>query len=201
MIELLCCKGISKFMKSAIQSSVFNQVRIWKGNHSLEAFTLEQSDSGFIGGGIVTVEDSTIRYQVVMDTSWHVLELSIKDVDRPRLKLYLTRTEDDLWYNAEGVLLPELSGCQEVDISITPFTNTLAIKKLTGHQQKRFKVAYICIPDFTYAAVEQVYQALGSGRYRYENLDTRFSAELIADEFGLVSEYPGLFMTLSKDQD
>lgn len=188
-------------MKSALQSSVFTQVRIWKGNHSLEAFTLEQSDSDFIGGGIVTVEDRTIRYQVITDAFWRVLELSIKDIDRPWLKLYLTRTEGDLWYDAEGILIPELSGCQEVDISITPFTNTLAIKKLNNNHRKKFKVAYIRIPDFSYAAVEQAYQALGSGRYRYENLDTRFSAELIVDEFGLVSEYPGLFITLPKHPD
>lgn len=188
-------------MKSAIQSSGFTQVRIWKGNHSLEAFTLEQSDSGFIGGGIMTVEDSTFRYQVVTDAFWRVLELSIKDVDRPWLKLYLTRNDVDLWHDAEGILIPELSGCQEVDISITPFTNTLAIKKLNDDQRKRFKVAYIRIPDFSYAVVEQVYQDLGSGRYWYENLANRFSAELIVDEFGLVSEYPGLFITLPQQPD
>nr|WP_199082015.1 putative glycolipid-binding domain-containing protein [Pedobacter sp. ASV19] len=185
-------------MKGSIKSSVFTQVRIWKGNHSLEVFTLEQSDSGFIGGGIVTSEDYKVRYQVITDAFWRVCEIRIEDIDRPWLKLYFTRTEDDLWYDAESVLVPELSGCQEVDISITPFTNTLALKKLSNDRPNKFKVAYIRIPEFSYSAVEQVYQALGSGRYRYENLDTRFSAELIADEFGLVSVYPGLFITLPR---
>ena len=179
---------------------------VWEG---LEYDTEEHCNVNFLETGIMVrseiegwagVKAVYAEYILTLNLDWAVREIEIHfTVGAAEHSYNFIRHASGHWTDATGTLFRQFGECRFVDISLTPFTNTLAIKKLTGHQQKRFKVAYICIPDLTYAAVEQVYQALGSGRYRYENLDTRFSAELIADEFGLVSEYPGLFMTLSKD--
>ena len=177
--------------------STLNLFRIWKGKQSLEVFTLQQHEYGFIGGGLIHGSNFNIRYRVHMDLNWRILQVTIEEVDRRWLSLKISRGEDDLWYNRFGIELTALAGCQELDISVTPFTNSIAIRKVTNGMQRRFKVIYIRVPEFDFDVVEQVYTPLGLGRFKYENLTSKFSAELLVDEFGLIADYPGQFGTLT----
>jgi len=45
----------------------------------------------------------------------------------------------------DGRLVPELEGCMDVDISVTPFTNTLPIQKLglAPTESPEVSVAYV----------------------------------------------------------
>lgn len=97
--------------------------------------------------------------------------------------------------------LPALKGCLDVDIGITPATNTLPIKrlKLKAQERKEITVAYIPLPDqidgdFLPQRAEQRYTYLTPDRrYRYEGLFRAFTAELEIDEAGLVRDYPDTF--------
>ena len=177
--------------------STLNLFRIWKGKQSLEVFTLQQHDYGFIGGGLIHGNNFNIRYKVHTDLNWRILQVSIEEVKRPWLSLKISRGLDDLWYNRFGIELTALAGCQELDISVTPFTNSIAVQKISNEMQRRSKAIHIRIPEFDFEVVEQVYTPLGLGRVKYENLTSKFSAELLVDEFGLIADYPGQFGTLS----
>lgn len=180
--------------------NTLNLFRIWKGKQSLEVFTLQQHNYGFIGGGLIHGNDFNIRYKIHTDLSWRILQVTIEEVDRPWLSLKISRGMDDLWYNKFGLELTALAGCQELDISVMPFTNSITIQKVTSGVQRTFKAIYIRIPEFDFKVVEQVYTPLGLGRFKYENLTHKFSAELLVDEFGLIVDYPGQFGTLSIKQ-
>jgi hypothetical protein len=94
--------------------------------------------------------------------------------------------------------MPELSGCLDVDISATPFTNTLPIRRLGERLQQRTGIAvvYIPVPSLELARADQAYTRLGRDRYLYEGPVGRFQAELEVDPDGLVVHYPTLFRRL-----
>lgn len=62
--------------------------------------------------------------------------------------------EDGVWRDATGEQLPHLDGCVDVDISVTPLTNTLPIRRLglEPGQYSDLLVTYIDVPTLTVTA-------------------------------------------------
>jgi hypothetical protein len=92
-----------------------------------------------------------------------------------------------------------LEGCEYVDISETPFTSTLPIRRLGLAPGERADIrgAYFDGGELLpwpepqrYTCLEKDYRC---GLYRYLNLDGGFTADLPVDADGLVADYPGLF--------
>ena len=95
--------------------------------------------------------------------------------------------------------LPQLAGCREVDIQVTPFTNSLPIGrlKLRPGETQDILAAYIEVPELVVLPAPQRYSALAENLFRYEGLQTAFAAELPLDADGLVLDYPGVFMRVN----
>jgi hypothetical protein len=103
---------------------------------------------------------------------------------------------DGRWRDGAGARLPELDGAVDIDISATPFTNTLPIRRLgLGRGAAReIAVAYVRLPALDLTIERQRYTCLDDGRrYRFESLDGSFASEIEVDADGLVTLYPGLF--------
>jgi hypothetical protein len=96
--------------------------------------------------------------------------------------------------------LPQLAGCREVDIQVTPFTNSLAIGRLNLRpgETRDILAAYIEVPELVLSPAPQRYTGLAENLFRYEGLQTAFLAELPLDEDGLVLDYPGVFMRVNR---
>ncbi|MEZ5648695.1 MAG: putative glycolipid-binding domain-containing protein, partial [Alphaproteobacteria bacterium] len=104
------------------------------------------------------------------------------------------------WKDQNGILVSELDGCIDIDISATPFTNTLPIRRLNLKQGEAadLSVVYIAVPELAPRKVRQRYTCLEPGKiYRYEGLDSGFAAEITVDDDGLVIDYPGIFRRMS----
>jgi hypothetical protein len=88
--------------------------------------------------------------------------------------------------------LPELDGCEDADLNITPSTNTLPIRRLALAVDESHEVtaAWIRFPQCEITPLTQRYTRTGERRYRYESRGGAFSAELEVDEHGLVLDYP-----------
>ncbi len=84
----------------------------------------------------------------------------------------------------------DLAGCIDVDLGITPSTNTLPIRRLNLQVGESADVtaAWVRFPELTVEPLAQRYTRLDERRYRYEST-TGFSAELEVDELGLVVRY------------
>lgn len=82
-----------------------------------------------------------------------------------------------------------------IDISLTPFTNTLPINHLNfiAHQKKTIEVMYVDIFKGSIEAVKQKYSKNSDLIYHYENLPKDFEADLDVDDSGFVNLYPTLF--------
>jgi hypothetical protein len=88
-----------------------------------------------------------------------------------------------------------LFGAFDVDLTGSPLTNTLPIRRLglltaepgVAH---RLSVAWVLVPSLEVVQADQIYTALGGGRVRFAT--ETFSADLTVDDAGFVIEYPGL---------
>jgi hypothetical protein len=135
------------------------------------------------------------RYSVVVDARWttQAVEVLLSFAGgEPREPPVL----GGLWSGKERP--PEFHDCVDVDLSFTPATNTLPIRRLgleVGDEQE-LAVAWLVWPELRLERAVQRYARLGEDRYRYAQDD--FEAELTVDEDGLVLEYEGLWKAVAR---
>ncbi len=169
----------------------------------LEYLRINHIDGGMVAEGfIVRILNSVgfhATYRITADANWKFRSVDLAvSTDRDR-RLSLTTNGEGHWQDQEGNKLSKLQRCFEIDISATPFTNTLAIGRLNLDLGKsaELSAAYIHLPEMTVEAVPQRYTALERGKdrssYRYEGLFRDFTAVLPVDEDLLVIDYPETF--------
>jgi hypothetical protein len=166
------------------------QVRGYAGGFTADGVVLRP------GGG----DGQRIRYRVEADRRWNVrrVTLSRMDDDGPPA-VVLTSDGEGRWTDGAGQARPDLDGCRDVDIQASPFTNTLAIRRLglAAGASAEIRAVYVAVPELAVRAFRQRYTLLQVGAagatYRYESLESGFRADLPVDEDGLLLEYPGYF--------
>lgn len=174
---------------------------IWKpvdglGFEHLRVFA--QGESRIADSVVVREVDGKIfraTYRISCREGWHFHRLELALQAEALQCLTLESSADGRWFDGAGDEVENLRGCAAIDISATPFTNTLAIEHLaleTG-QSASIRVAYIALPELTVEPLEQRYTCREKDRlYLYES-DSGFEALLQIDENTLVLDYPGLF--------
>ena len=65
-------------------------------------------------------------------------------------------------------------------------------------ERREFRMAWICAPELTFQPQPQAYTRLAERLYLFESLDgSGFRAEIAVDGDGIVTNYPGLFRSIS----
>jgi uncharacterized protein len=155
-----------------------------------DGFLAESVVVGAIGGAAYG-----LRYRIRCDAGWRLREAGLALVGTGE-HVHFRADGEGQWRNASGEPLRDLDGCIDIDISATPFTNTLPIRRLAlaRGESRDIRVAYIRPPSLKAQAVAQRYTCLDPGvRYRYEGLFRGFTGELAVDADGLVIDYPETF--------
>ncbi|WP_299257774.1 putative glycolipid-binding domain-containing protein [uncultured Kushneria sp.] len=134
-----------------------------------------------------------LSYQLWLDPEWRVRRMAAR-LDDGRERRLVTDGAGHWWCDEHG-LLSSLTGCLDIDIAATPFTNTLPIRRLglSSGESASLTVALLSIPSLALNAVRQRYTRLSSRGWRYEGLDSGFTAQLDVDDQGLVLDYPETF--------
>jgi hypothetical protein len=153
-----------------------------------------------VGHAVHVLPEGPFRldYAVATDASARTrsLELSLAGATETRT-LSLNSDTTGRWWNGEGDAAPDLDGCIDVDISVTPLTNTLPIRRLgLGDGESADLLAvYVDVPKLYVSAQRQRYTRLASmdrlSTYRYES--GSFRADITVDQYGLVLDYPDLW--------
>jgi len=169
----------------------------------LEQLHLVENETGVVADGLVLgTEHATpfrLWYQVRADSAWNVRECLLQVSGEKDQAVHLSTDGQGHWTDAAGVACSTLDGCLDLDISHTPFTNTLPIRRLALAPGKSadLLVAYITVPDLSIRPVQQRYTCLSrtaSGEiYRYEGLEGNTTFDLLVDAQGLVVDYPGIW--------
>lgn len=169
----------------------------WSGK-SIEHLVLRERLDRIMAEGVVltTLESQpfAILYRIECDARWRVKSTHARVIGADAA-IDLTSDGEGHWRDATGLALPHLDGAIDVDLSITPFTNTLPIRRLdlTEGQHADIRVVYMRFPDLNLTIDPQRYTCLKKGQYRYESLDSEFTRDIDLDEDRLVVTYPGLF--------
>jgi hypothetical protein len=189
-------------MDKKIHSTIW-EARQWSG---MEYLRLEERTGEFVADGtVIMVEDNQplrIHYTIHCAPHWSVRKVAVEVEGYRATRRRLLADGAGKWQRAPHVPLPSLEGCIDVDIAATPFTNTLPIRRLNlkPGESSEINVAYITIPELSLSAARQRYTCLAArpdgGRYRYENSDSSFTAELTVDAAGLVIDYQEIWKRL-----
>ena len=172
---------------------------IWRPDlgEGAEEFSFRATAGGLEARGdvVATLEGAPLAasYLVETDTAWRTRRVRV-DV-RGGGTLEILSDGAGHWRDANGAALPDLDGCIDPDISMTPFTNTVALRRLGAKVgvAAEIKVAYILVPELTLRAAPQRYTHLSQRLWRFDGLDIDFTADIAVDEDGFVVDYPGLF--------
>jgi hypothetical protein len=172
---------------------------IWQPDlgEGAELFAFRTVPGGYEARGdvVATLDGAPLNacYRVEADAEWRTRRVLVELNDGARVEMLSDGAGH--WRREDGAPLPELDGCIDPDISMTPFTNTLPIRRLglgIGDTAE-IGVAYVLVPELSLRAAPQRYTRLGDRLWRFESLDSGFTADLTVDAEGLVVDYPGLF--------
>lgn len=157
-----------------------------------ELFDLDERGSDVVlNGWVVAAVDGTAcaaSYEVVADPGWvtrRVLIILASDSDRT---LTIDHDGEGGW-SVDGVPRPDLFSCRDVDLGISPSTNTLPIRRLrTGvGDVVHLDAAWVRFPQMTVEVLSQTYERIGDSSYRYSS--TNFQRNLEVDDDGVVVRY------------
>jgi hypothetical protein len=169
---------------------------------SFEILRLGVADDGFrFEGAVVAAEDGLplhVEYRIECDAKWCTKSCFIdQDFDGRHERLVLSRDADSWLVN--GAVASSLSGCMDVDLGISPSTNTLPINRLRlgVGAGETIRAAWVRFPAMRVEAAPQPYERLSGRRYLYRNLGGDFRAELEIDEVGLVSDYEKIWKRIA----
>jgi len=169
----------------------------WSGN-GREHLVLKEGPSGIVAESVILADLDgqaiALRYRVACDSAWRVNKAEIICIGDER-PVELESDGVGNWVDSAAIAQPQLRGAIDIDISATPFTNTLPIRRLDLRlgESAEILVVYVRIPDLAILTDRQRYTRLGELRYRYDSVDSDFTREIEMDELGLVTTYPGLF--------
>ena len=176
---------------------------IWKGfdDESLEFCRIDFQELITVKSTIVGCSADVpfkVDYELEMSTDWIISNFSIKAyLDNIEHAISLNHNGYGNWFR-NGLEWKHLEGCLDIDISLTPFTNSLPINRIKSglHEKTSIQVVYIDVLSFDIRKEFQYYQLLESSKYNFSNNDGSFTADIIVDELNLVKHYPGLFERL-----
>ena len=187
----------------SLPTLIFRAIRwsAWDGCATgMEHVDVRPADGGLAISGVVIAQDEEtefgLSYRLRLDALWRTKDVVLRTTAGHVLHL---ESDGQGHWQENGKVRPDLQGCIDVDIQATPLTNTLPIRRLglENGQGMDIRLCYITVPDLTVSPASQRYTALDAGSlYRFESLESGFTADLPVDEDGFVLDYPGLFKRL-----
>lgn len=145
-----------------------------------------------LSGTVLLAQDDVpfeVRYTVMVDAGWRTrsvgMHVQTGDGDA---RLALLADGDGGWTVGREPVA-ELDGCLDVDLVVTPATNTLPIRRLdlAVGDAAEIAVAWVRFPELTIEVQEQRYERQAPDLYRYSA--GPYAAELVVDGNGLVVDY------------
>jgi uncharacterized protein len=172
---------------------------------ALDRCRLEAGPSGLrLSGIVLTAAHGTpldVRYQVEAGPDGLTRRVGL-ELDGGATRRVLLADGAGRWAWEGGPELAEVAGSLDVDLTVTPATNTLPIRRLAAlevGQAADLHMAWVQFPGLEVLASAQRYERLAPDRWRFST--GGFEAELLVDPDGLVLDYGGLFRSLAYRPD
>lgn len=176
----------------------------WRGQNggSLEVLRLERLSRGIRVRSDIVVAGSksfAISYVWLLNSKWRTRSLQLHVRDAKSRDMMIERTGKANW-SVDGRDRNDLRGCEEIDLSVTPFCNTLALLRFgpPPGAAGELTTLYVGFPELMLTPSRQRYERISQRKFRYIDLGAYkgFRARLTVEADGMVRDYEGLFERL-----
>jgi hypothetical protein len=183
-----------------------------KNDYSIEYFNpISEADLNILKGTVILLVEknpTSVTYEIICDKYWKTRSVKInhQTSDNKNRYIDLIIDRDQIWRknirelsSDSAIVLDFASGIYDVDLQVTPATNTLPINRLDlkmGESQE-IDVVWTGFPALTVGRQRQKYSKIGDRNYKFEIPSTGFKAQLAVDKSGLVINYDTLWHRLN----
>ena len=132
---------------------------------------------------------------MVCDDAWRTVSARVAGwVDITPIEVVILADTTRSW-TLNGRPCPEVQGCEDIDLSFSPATNLLPIRRARLGVGARVSVraAWLRFPVIALESLDQTYERVSESQYRYKSRGGSFVAMLETNALGLVTHYPGLW--------
>jgi uncharacterized protein len=163
-----------------------------------EARLRDELGSWHLEGHAEFVEDRNrweLGYTVSCTLDWITTRAIVKGrSDRGAIEANVVRSPVGGW-TVNGVAVPAVAGCIDVDLAFTPATNLLSLRRLdlAIGQEAEVVAAWLTFPEFSLTPLRQRYRRTSQTTYDYAAPDLPFAGILTVDPDGFVLDYAGLW--------
>lgn len=183
-----------------------------KNYRSTEYFNLKsQINTNIMRGTVILLlnaKPALITYVIITDANWRTRSVKIKQQtsSNQTRSIYLKVDQDQNWRKKYQRTILRFSygfgsrfWFDDVDLQITPSTNTLPINRLDlkKGESRKIDVLWISFPDLRLSRQQQKYRKIDERFYMFEIPSIDFVARLEVDKFGLIVNYDSLWHRLS----
>jgi hypothetical protein len=161
----------------------------------MEHFRLHDGAGGArLVGTVLLAHDGAplhAEYEVECSAAWETRAVRVTQRYGGAVRALALTVSDGRWRH-DGTDVPAVHGCVDVDIAVTPSTNTLPIRRLrlAVGETRAVTAAWVRLPELVVQPLMQRYTRVAARRWRYESPAHALVAELEVDELGLVVRYP-----------
>ena len=178
---------------------------LWKktDNTSFEYSTLHPVRGGFAleGTVILVLEDlpAKVTYRVDCDSHWQTRHVEASQEQAGEITKVVLAVDENQRWQKNHLPLPLADGLFDVDLEISPITNSLPVRRLNLKvgESAQSTAVWLRFPNLTLERLKQQYTHISDRRYRYEAPELAFEAQLEVDEDGLIVKYGDLWMRIA----
>jgi hypothetical protein len=183
-----------------------------KNDYSIEYFNpISEANLNILKGTVILLVEKNptlVTYEIICDKYWKTRSVKINQQTSDNKNKYidLIIDRDQIWRknirelsSDSSTVLDFPSGIYDVDLQVTPATNTLPINRLglKMGESREIDVVWIGFPALTLDRQGQKYSRIGERNYKFEIPSTGFKAQLAVDKSGLVINYDKLWHRLN----
>jgi hypothetical protein len=146
--------------------------------------------------GLYENKTYTVSYDIKTNRHWQTVFVLLQIQHNNHRRRVLLESDGKGNWKSDGKATDKYKGCIDVDIPVTPFTNSLPINrlKLKVKDASEVQVIYLDMLNNKISPVKQKYVRLSPSVYHYENIPNDFETDIQVDESNFVVDYPQLFV-------
>jgi hypothetical protein len=174
------------------------QTMLWRrlDTTGLETVRVYSDEDGWIldGAAIFVHEGEACRleYFIECGSDWKTVSVSVDGwMGDEAVDIEIDAEEDGSWY-LNGSEITSVKGCMDIDLSFSPATNLLPLKRLNigVGESETVRAAWLKFPTFELETLEQRYTRLDETTVRFESGGGEFTRDLKTNGDGMVIDYP-----------
>ena len=156
-----------------------------------------------ITGTVLIAEEGVplrVDYSVQCDEGWSTRHVEVRQSYGGEIRTLRLGHDGAGNWTRDGEEAPDLKGCTDIDLSVSPSTNSLPINRLGLEigASGSIKAAWVKFPTLEVVAAGQGYERLSERQFRFSSLDSDFQAVIGVDEIGIPIDYADIWRRIAK---